>query len=190
VVAATPIEIGQGRLFLTASYGIGHVIVKPDPQSVRMMEKGDSISSQYVTPVSVGDWIFGCDGRSDVKDNGSYRCLSNDDGKLIWSKSGMPICHTIALDPEAGRPSADVNAPTPGRSYLLLVGENGNLWYLPATSDGFQPIWQTTLPKVPKGPGEPEEPGDLYRALPALSKNMLVVRTTAGSNSKWYCLEL
>lgn len=196
VVAATPIEIGQGRLFLTASYGIGQLIVKPDPQSVRILDKGDAISSQYATPVAVGKWIFGCDGRADIKNNGTYRCLSSDDGKEIWSKTGMQICHTIALDPDSSIPSVDAVAPMSGLPHLLLVEESGNLWYLPATSDGFQPFWQTTLPKVPqvpKGPEEPEEPEeprDLYRALPALSKNMLVVRTSAGSNSKWYCLEL
>jgi outer membrane protein assembly factor BamB len=177
VVAATPIEIGQGRLFLTASYGIGQLIVKPDPQSVRMLEKGDAISSQYATPVAIDKWIFGCDGRSD-SGGGSYRCLSSDDGKEIWSETGMPICHTIALDPDGNNPSLNATAPMSGRPHLLLVGEDGRLWYLPATSNGFEPYWKTTLPT------------GLYRALPALSKNLLVVRTSGGSNFKWYCLEL
>jgi outer membrane protein assembly factor BamB len=177
VVAATPIEIGQGRLFLTASYGIGQLIVKPDPQSVRILEKGDAISSQYANPVAIDKWIFGCDGRSD-SGGGIYRCLSSEDGKEIWSEAGMPICHTIALDPDSTPPASDLAPPRALGPNLLVVGEDGQLWYLPAISDGFKPYWKTTLPS------------GLYRALPALSKNLLVVRTSEGSNSKWYCLEL
>lgn len=195
VVAATPIEIGQGRLFLTASYGIGQLIVKPDPQSVRILEKGDAISSQFATPVAIGKWIFGSDGRSDgggeianvslgdgetvkVSLGCSYRCLNGEDGREIWSQAGMPVCHTIALDPDESNPGLNAIAPMSGRPHLLLVGENGRLWYLPASSDRFEPFWETTLPS------------NMYRALPALSKNLLVVRTSGGSNFKWYCLEL
>lgn len=186
VNAATPIEIPQGQLFFTASYGIGFVIAKPDPEGVRILEKGDSISSQYATPVAVQNWIFGSDGR---EDGGfpSYRCIDATTGQSRWVEAGVPICHTIALDPKG---TSDPNKSSVGDSNgtvagegaaateLLLVGLDGRLWYCPASPDGFRPHWKTALPT------------GTYRALPALSDNLLVVRTSVGSNSKWYCFEL
>lgn len=186
VNAATPIQIPQGQLFFTASYGIGFVIVKPDPDEVRILEKGDSISSQYATPVAVQNWIFGSDGR---EDGGfpSYRCIDAATGQTRWVEAGLPICHTIALDPKGASAPEGVSAGGAGDTAggegaaatdLLLVGLDGRLWYCPASPEGFRPHWKTALPT------------GTYRALPALSNNLLVVRTSVGSNSKWYCFEL
>jgi outer membrane protein assembly factor BamB len=180
VNAATPIEIKQGQLFFTASYGTGQLIVKPDPESVRIMNKGDAISSQYATPVAVDDWIFGCDGREDGG-SASFRCIDALEGKLIWSYSVPSICHTIALDPIPATESKDSTAalsPSKLSTNLLILGIRGELWYCPADQEGFKPYWESALPQ------------GIYRALPAMSENLLVVRTSGGSNSKWYCFEL
>ncbi|MEI8211966.1 MAG: PQQ-binding-like beta-propeller repeat protein [Planctomycetota bacterium] len=190
VNAATPIEVKQGQLFFTASYGIGQLIVKPDPETVRIMNKGDAISSQYATPVAVGDWIFGCDGREDGG-SASFRCIDGLEGKLIWSHSVPSICHTIALDPSPAIESPAIESPVIEKkdstadisprmlsTNLLILGIRGELWYCPADQEGFKPHWTSALP-----------PG-IYRALPAMSENLLVVRTSGGSNSKWCCFEL
>ncbi len=171
VNAATPIITQENNLFLTSSYGIGFVIAIPTAGSIQIDQKGDSISSQYATPISVGDSIFGTDGR---EDGGypSFRCIDSKTGKTLWSEVGMPICHAIGIRTQGG------NTKEKQGVNLLLVGINGKLWYLPASQQGFKPAWSTQLPD------------GKYRALPALSKNLLVVRTSGGSNAKWRCFEL
>jgi outer membrane protein assembly factor BamB len=164
VNAATPIVTQEGRLFLTASYGIGFVIAESSDEKIRVLHKGDAISSQYATPISVADCVYGSDGREDTGSSG-FVCVDSKTGKTIWNQDGMPICHTIGIASE-------------GQTHLLLVGIDGKLWYLPATRKGFQPQWTSLLPS------------GKYRALPALSKNLLVVRTSGGSNAKWRCFEL
>lgn len=166
VNAATPIVTQENNLFLTSSYGIGFVIAKQDGQNVQTVQKGDAISSQYATPIAVDGSIFGSDGREDGGFS-SFQCIDSKTGKSIWSEPGIPICHVIGL-----RGQSSTN--------LLLVGINGKLWLVPASREGFKPTWTTQLPLLE----------GKYRALPALSKNLLVVRTSGGSNSKWRCFEL
>lgn len=171
VNAATPVVTKENSLFLTSSYGIGFVIAKSNGDALEIAQKGDAISSQYASPIVVGDCVFGADGREDAIGS-SFVCVDGQTGKTVWSELGIPICHTIGI-PTGGentKEKADVN--------LLLVGINGKLWYLPASRQGFKPAWSTQLPD------------GKYRALPALSKNLLVVRTSGGSNSKWRCFEL
>lgn len=170
VNAATPVVTDEGNVFLTSSYGIGFLLVGPKAgakvaSEVEVIAKGDSISSQYATPIAVSNMLFGTDGR---EDGGwpSFRCVDAKTGETIWSEAGMPICHVIGV--KGAQNSTD----------LLLVGINGKVWTLPATKQGFAPTWNAQLPE------------GKYRALPALSKNLLVVRSSGGSNSKWYCFEL
>ncbi|MBM3963630.1 MAG: Pyrrolo-quinoline quinone [Planctomycetes bacterium] len=185
VNAATPIVCAPSQLFLTSSYGIGFVIARlpSDPMApVSVEQKGDAISSQYATPVSFGTSVFGSDGR---EDGGwpSYKCMDSETGELLWSEAGMPICHSIALD---GNTSSSNAEPTAGvergngeeaKPKILLIGINGKIWLLPATREGFRPLSKTVLPE------------GVYRALPALSENSLVVRTSGGSNATWTCFE-
>ncbi|RLT13834.1 MAG: hypothetical protein DWI26_07450 [Planctomycetota bacterium] len=171
VNAATPIITQEDQLFLTSSYGIGFIMAKQAAGSIEIVQKGDSISSQYATPVCVGRNLFGSDGREDGGET-DFRCIDGKTGTTVWTKSGMPICHTIAIRSEAPNPKENQG------TNLLLVGINGKLWHLPASREGFKPVWSTQLPE------------GKYRALPAMSKNLLVVRTSGGSNSKWRCVEL
>jgi outer membrane protein assembly factor BamB len=175
VNAATPIITQEDQLFLTSSYGIGFVMAKRSAGSIEVVQKGDSISSQYATPICVGPSLFGSDGREDGGET-DFRCIDGKTGATLWTKSGMPICHTIGIRSEAAN-SRENPKEKPGAN-LLLVGINGKLWYLPASRDGFKPVWSTQLPE------------GKYRALPAMSKNLLVVRTSGGSNAKWRCFEL
>lgn len=169
VNAATPILLSGGRVLQTASYGIGYVSAEVRQDRVEILRKGDELASQYATPVAVGSLVFASDGREDGGFS-TYKCLQPDFGKIVWEKIGMPICHTVAIDPpdnDAGR------EPT-----LLIVGVDGRLWLTPATDRGFQPVWQTQLPM------------GKYRALPALSGNRLLVRTSMSPDAKWLCFDL
>jgi outer membrane protein assembly factor BamB len=164
VNAATPILLNNGHLLQTSSYGIGYISAEFATDRINVVRKGDELASQYATPVAVGDYVFGSDGREDFG-GGSYKCLQPDTGKIVWEEIGMPICHTIAIDSE--------NQPQ-----LLIFGIDGRLWLTPAGDRGFKPIWQSRLPM------------GKYRALPALSGNRLLVRTSLAADSKWMCFEL
>jgi len=160
VNAATPILTQDGKLFLTASYGIGSRLLKIDSDSVQVVRKGDELSSQYATPVSIGGFLFGCDGRED-QGGAVYKCFNAQSGSLIWEHSDMPICHTIGAGDR-----------------VLVCGIDGQLWCLDANRETFQPLWKCDLPT------------GVYRSIPALSDNRLFLRTSNGSNSLLSCFEL
>jgi outer membrane protein assembly factor BamB len=148
VNAATPIALDNERIFLTASYGIGNLILQPNMNAVQVVEKGSRLSSQYATPIFLNDKIFGSDGREDYSD-GSYKCLSSDSDKVLWEKSDMPICHSIGIN-----------------NKLLLIGIDGRLWSLDTNADKFSPLWTSALP------------AGNYRSMPAYEGTSLITRSS------------
>ncbi len=160
VNAATPVANASGDVFLTSSYGIGSLLVRPSPTDVQIVAKGTEISSQYSTPIVIGDKIFGSDGREDGGE-GAYKCLQASDGKLIWEQLDMPICHSIGV----------------GKT-VLIIGIDGQIWAIDSSADAFRTLWKTELPR------------GKYRALPAFSRNRLYTRTSGGSGDKWYCFQI
>ena len=147
-------------MFLTSSYGIGSLLVRPRPADVQIVAKGAEISSQYSTPIVIGDKIFGSDGREDGGE-GAYKCLQASDGKLIWEQHDMPICHSIGVS-----------------KTVLIIGIDGQIWAIDSSADAFRTLWKTELPR------------GKYRALPAFSRNRLYTRTSGGSGDKWYCFQI
>jgi len=160
VNAATPIVTGEGNIFLTASYGIGSLTINPKMPSVEIVRKGEEISSQYASPISLNGCIYGSDGREDGG-AGSFKCLRESDESLGWEQPNMPICYVIGVDQK-----------------LLLCGINGKLWCLNANNAKFDPVWETALPT------------GVYRAMPALSENKLFTRSSDGREDVWLCIDL
>lgn len=160
VNAATPIVTSQGNIFLTASYGIGSLTIRPSQSSAEIVRKAFEISSQYASPVAMDGKIFGSDGRED-QGGGTYKCIREDDGNLVWKQPDMPISHTIGVGQK-----------------LLVCGIDGQLWCLPSSATKFEPLWKTSLPK------------GVFRAIPALSDNHLFVRTSSGNGDALYCFDL
>jgi len=148
VNAATPIALGDERIFLTASYGIGNLVLQPNKNAVRVVEKGSRLSSQYATPILLNNKIFGSDGREDYAD-GSYKCLSADSEKVEWEQRDMPICHSIGISDK-----------------LLLVGIDGRLWSLDTSANKFAPFWMSSLP------------AGNYRSMPAYEGALLITRSS------------
>ena len=159
VNAATPVLTAVGDLFLTSSYGIGSLLVRPAQSTAQIVHKGGDLSSQYSTPVVLAGKIFGSDGREDGGE-GAYKCLQASDGQLLWEQSEMPICHTIGVG-----------------NTLLLLGIGGEIWTVDSSATSFQPLWNSSLPK------------GKYRALPAFSGNRLYTRTSNGTGDAWYCFQ-
>ena len=160
VNAATPVANANGDVFLTSSYGIGSLLVRPRTADVQIVARGTDISSQYSTPIVIGDKIFGSDGREDGGE-GAYKCLQASDGKLLWEQPNMPICHSIGVG-----------------KVVLVIGIDGQIWAIDSLAGQFQTLWKTDLP-VGK-----------YRALPAFSGNRLYTRTSNGGGDKWYCFQI
>jgi outer membrane protein assembly factor BamB len=159
VNAATPVMTASGDVFLTSSYGIGSLLIRPGQTDVSVISKGPEISSQYSTPVVIDGKIFGSDGREDGGEV-AYKCLQASTGKLLWEQRDMPICHSVGV----------------GES-VLIVGIDGQIWAIDSSSDSFRTLWKNELPR------------GKYRALPAFSRNRLYTRTSNGTGDKWFCFQ-
>lgn len=147
VNAAMPIAVGKDGYLLTASYGIGAVLFRPGRSDANVLKKGDVLSSQYATPLFHNGYVFGSEGREDMGGS-SYRCVDIGQGKVVWEKEAMPICHTLEVDQK-----------------LLVCGIDGQIWCIEPSEKGFEPKWEARLP------------AGTYRALPAFSGGRLVVKS-------------
>jgi hypothetical protein len=92
---------------------------------------------------------------------GAFKCLDPSTGRVAWEEPGMPICHSIAI----------------GKSQLLLMGIDGQVWLLHTSSEKFSVIWQAKLD------------AGVYRALPAMANNHLYIRSNGTSNT-WQAIQL
>ena len=97
VQAATPL-VWKGEIFLTVSYATGGVLLKLKGGTVDEIWSNDkSLSSQYTTPVRVGDYLYGTHGRSDVG-NAQMRCVEWKSGTVKWSEEKFGVASVIAVD--------------------------------------------------------------------------------------------
>lgn len=151
VVAATPLVDGS-QLFVTAAYGDGcrkMELSGLEPKNLWTDEQ--VISSQYVSPVRVGDFLYAITGREDYSD-AALNCVDWNNGKQRWIESDFGTAHLIAINER-----------------ILAVRISGQVDLFAADPQSFQPLAATKLPE------------GTYRALPALSDGLLFVRRTQGS---------
>jgi outer membrane protein assembly factor BamB len=98
VNAATPLSL-DGHIFATSSYGTGAILLKPgatkQPDEVWSNDK--SLSSQYSTPIRVGDFLFGTDGRSD-SGTGELRCIAWKTGDIAWKQPRFGCASVVGVD--------------------------------------------------------------------------------------------
>lgn len=141
VNAATPLVDG-GRLFVTASYGIGCRMVDVTGRPPRdVWRDREVISSQYVTPVRVGDWLYAISGREDMGDAGLL-CVRWDDGTVAWRRPDYGTAHLIAVGDRvvaqstAGRLDLFAADPAGYRSLAATELPEGTYRSLPAIADG------------------------------------------------------
>lgn len=150
VNAATPLDLGKDRYFLTASYNIGAVLLERKEDKLTVLKKhGELLSSQYNSPVLVGTRVIGCDGRED-----------------------FGPCKVKAFDPVSGEEFWQFDVPT--TTHLIAVGtrvlalsSNGDLRLIDGTDSQGKVLAQVQL-----------DPG-VYRSLPAYSNRVLYVRRTS-----------
>ncbi len=148
VNGANPVSIGE-HVFLTASYGVGATLLKLNGASgSEVWNKQDLLSSQYVTPVSLGTTMFGIDGRDDL---GSCHLRAFDPlaGKIHWTRRDFGTAPIIRAGDK-----------------LLLMGTGGELVLAAANPEKYDELARTQLFR------------NTARALPALANGHLYVRDT------------
>ena len=98
VNAASPVTWPDGRLLVTAAYGIGSVCASFDATGFRNLWEGvDPLASQYCTPVALGDDVYCVDGRDDVPPT-ALKCLDARTGRVRWTKPDVGYGTLLAAD--------------------------------------------------------------------------------------------
>ncbi len=148
VNAAAPL-ISNGKLFLTASYGIGATLINVSNEKFEPLWSSDELlSSQYTTPVMRDGLLFGLHGRQDVG-TAELRCIDPVKQKVLWSEPSFGAGHLILV----------------GDS-ILAITTDGKLTLLRAASDKYEKLAQAQLTE------------DTVQALPAYSNGLLLLRDT------------
>ena len=155
VIAATPLSLGEDHYLLTASYNIGALLVRiRGTQLERVWKDSQLLASQYNSPVLLGNTVVGVHGREDAGEvvlRGMRRGLQ----QIAWEE------------------------PLPGPAHLIVAGEqllyitvDGRLNLAKLTSERLSTISKFDLLESDRA----AHPAAIFRALPALSQHVLVVR--------------
>jgi outer membrane protein assembly factor BamB len=138
VNAATPIISGD-RIFLSASYSTGAVLLQVANDAVTPVWSGDeSMSNHYSTSVLKDGFLYGFDGRQEFGQ--TLRCVELATGKVMWDVDGF------------GAGTLLVAGDT-----LVIMRESGELALAPASPKAFRFNSRAQLMK------------GIVRAYPALS---------------------
>jgi outer membrane protein assembly factor BamB len=126
VNAATPL-IHDDQVFITASYRTGAVLLDFTRKTPEEIWKGDEIlSAHYNTPVLVGEFLYGVDGRQE--EGARLRCVEWKTGKVRWTKEGFGCASIIAADGK-----------------LIILSEGGDLFLVQASPKGYQELARASV---------------------------------------------
>jgi outer membrane protein assembly factor BamB len=146
VQAAMPL-VWKDEIFLTVSYATGGVLLSAKKgEATEIWSNDKSLSSQYNTPVRVGDFLYGTHGRSDVG-VAQMRCVAWKSGEVKWSEARYGVASVLAVD-----------------GGLLALTEGGDLVRFDASPDGYKERARATVLTKPT------------RAAPALADGRLFAR--------------
>ena len=148
VNGANPVVVGS-TLLVTASYGIGaQARTFSATNSTLIWESDEALSSQYVTPVERGGYLYGIDGRQDGPP-ARLRCVDLKTGKVRWTAENFGVAALIM--------SGDK---------LLAMKVDGELTMCKANPDQFESLGSVRLFE-----------SETVQALPALAGGRLYVRS-------------
>lgn len=123
VNAASPVVSGN-RVFLSASYGLGAVLLRVNAGRLEPVWQSDArLSNHYATSVHWKGMLIGFHGRADIPPKPSLRAIDFGTGKLLWEI------------PEQG-PGTVLLAD----DHLLVLTDRGELLVAPVDSKGFRPV--------------------------------------------------
>jgi outer membrane protein assembly factor BamB len=119
VNAAAPIVV-KDRIFLSASYGTGAVLLHVANNAVTPVWSGDeSMSNHYSTSVHLDGYLYGFDGRQEFGQR--LRCVELATGKVMWNVDGFGAGTLLIAD-----------------HTLVITRESGELVLAPASPQGFR----------------------------------------------------
>ncbi len=123
VNAATPIMVDTHRVFLSASYRIGCVLLRIDGKKTEAIWGSDDVmSSQYPTAIFHAGYLYGIHGREDGPP-AELRCVDASSGKVVWKKVGFGMAHLILAD-----------------NKLLVLRTDGRLLLLAPTPEEYREL--------------------------------------------------
>lgn len=161
VNAAAPLALDQERLFVTASYRIGakllHVTPAVEsPSTPRIAWENDrSLSSQYPTPIYADGHLYGIHGREDGP-AAALRCIDAATGEVLWTEPQVGMAHLILADDK-----------------LLMLRTDGALVLLKKSASAYVEL------------GRHRVSSSTTRALPALSRGRIYIRSVDGQLAAW-----
>lgn len=98
VNAATPLVLPDGRLFITASYGVGSVCAAFDGTTATPIWQGiEPLASQYCTPIHLDGRLYCIDGRDDLPP-ADLECVDAATGRLLWAQRNFGYGTLLAAD--------------------------------------------------------------------------------------------
>jgi hypothetical protein len=155
VNAATPVVWGN-HLFVTASYGIGAVLVRIKPDQGNQAGPGfdiewrddELLSSQYSTPLELDGSLIGLHGRQDGPP-AELRCIDPLARKVLWTRPDFGYATLIRCG-----------------NKLLITLTDGTILLASAGKNGYDELARKQVCDT------------TVRALPALSNGYLFVRDT------------
>jgi outer membrane protein assembly factor BamB len=146
VNAANPV-VFDGRLFVTANYGIGAVLAKIKPESADVLwQDPDIMASQYATCVEHEGNLFGIEGRQDGPP-ADLRCFDSRARKVLWTQPSFGYATLI----KAG-------------AKLLILTTEGTLVLAAVNPHKYEELARQQIST------------GAVRALPALADGLLYVR--------------
>ena len=145
VNAACPI-IHQDKVFISACYQTGGLLLQITPDGPKKIWSGDDIlDSHYTTPVQHKGSLFGFHGRQER--GAEFRCVDWTTGKVQWKHEPGGVGSVMVADDK-----------------LIILVESGKLILAPADPSGFKPMASAKIL------------GRDIRAYPALSNGRFYAR--------------
>jgi outer membrane protein assembly factor BamB len=149
VQGASPL-VWKDQIFLTVSYSTGAALLHAKGKELEEVWANDkTLSSQYNTPIRVGDYLYGVHGRADVG-TAILRCVEWKTGAVRWSEPKFGVASLIAVD-----------------DGLLALTEAGELVRFDAAPGGYKERGRAAILTKPT------------RAAPALAEGRLFARDGA-----------
>lgn len=120
VSAATPLVIGD-RIFISGSYGAGAAMLRFGEMKPEVLWRNDDVlSNHYATSVARDGFLFGFDGRQELKCN--LRCIDAASGKVRWNEERFGAGTILCV-----------------KDQLVILTERGELIVAPASEKEFKP---------------------------------------------------
>lgn len=120
VNAATPLLIGDDRIFISSGYNTGCMMLQIKKGAAEVLWKNKNLRSQLNSPVLVNGAIFGIDGNAG---GGNLVCIDPTTGDLKWTEKSVKGGSLIS---SAGK--------------LFILTEKGELITCDASPNGFHAI--------------------------------------------------